>query len=397
MLSFRCRRQYLGKIHLLFYLVVVVLALYAVSCISTVADMNSPGSCLPTTPPTPCKTVETCLNDVTVYTNTPDGMSCNQGINAGLCIAGVCELECEKDPQTMCSCTQPEDCPQSTLPECGNAVCNNRTCGLDIKSDVVLVDTNPGNCMKFVCNDEGDPVEIADDTDLPSLMICHMAACNQGVPETPPQVVGTMCGGDMPNPDVCDSTGACVECVNNGDGTSTGCPVQESCYMQGSGQPACTICYNGVLDGDETDVDCGGTATHNKLCPECAKGNACSIKEDCGSGASNCVDGVCCILAACDKCTACNTPWDPGSCSALQVGAKPTDGSMDCLCDGSGSCEMTSKKAFNESCAMNADCYSNVCTNGLCKIPLNGLCSANDDCGSGTCDMMPGPSQFICI
>jgi hypothetical protein len=346
----------------------------------------------------PCKELinpDACPSQ-SAYGNRPDNTPCKQGVNEGICIAGTCELDCEKDSQTPCSCTQSDDCPQPIAPKCGNATCANKTCGLNIMSDVVLDDTNPNNCQKFICDAKGAPIEVADDVDLPLLMTCHVAACNQGVQDTSPLAVGTMCGGDMSNPDVCDSTGACVECVDNGDGTSTGCPVQELCYAQGSGQPACTICHNGVPDGGETAVDCGGTATHNKLCPGCAKGDACNVKEDCGSGASNCVDGVCCTLATCDKCAACNNPWSPGACSALQVGAKPTDGGTDCLCDGSGGCVMTNKNAFNESCLTNGDCYSNVCANGFCKIPLNGLCATNDDCGMGTCNMMSGSEQFTC-
>src|SRR5579871_3669701 len=46
--------------------------------------------------------------------------------------------------------------------------------------------------------------------------------------------------------------------------------------------PSCT---DGLRDGDETDVDCGGS------CPKCALGRHCSIASDCASG--HCIGGLC--------------------------------------------------------------------------------------------------------
>jgi hypothetical protein len=45
-------------------------------------------------------------------------------------------------------------------------------------------------------------------------------------------------------------------------------------------------CANGVRDGDETDVDCGG-----KTCPACANGRSCGLPADCVSRA--CTDAKC--------------------------------------------------------------------------------------------------------
>lgn len=38
-------------------------------------------------------------------------------------------------------------------------------------------------------------------------------------------------------------------------------------------------CLNGIRDGDESDVDCGGVG-----CPACAPGWRCRRDQDCGSG-----------------------------------------------------------------------------------------------------------------
>ena len=63
-------------------------------------------------------------------------------------------------------------------------------------------------------------------------------------------------------------------------------------------------CANGIKDGSETDVDCGGA------CPRCADGRNCATTRDCASGYCN---GGTCI--------ACNTGSGCGF-----------DGSAECFC-----------------------------------------------------------------
>jgi hypothetical protein len=66
-----------------------------------------------------------------------------------------------------------------------------------------------------------------------------------------------------------------------------------------NGKGACTVpsCTDGIVDGTETDVDCGGD-----VCPKCADGKKCNIAMDCADGvcsgtpktcqAPTCTDGV---------------------------------------------------------------------------------------------------------
>ncbi|MBN9163565.1 MAG: hypothetical protein BGO98_17890 [Myxococcales bacterium 68-20] len=56
--------------------------------------------------------------------------------------------------------------------------------------------------------------------------------------------------------------------------------------------PAGASCSNGVRDGDETDIDCGGAT-----CPACALGRACVAGRDCVSLA--CADAKCTNDAGC--------------------------------------------------------------------------------------------------
>ncbi|WP_437781382.1 hypothetical protein [Sorangium sp. So ce1097] len=57
-------------------------------------------------------------------------------------------------------------------------------------------------------------------------------------------------------------------------------------------------CADGVKNGDETDVDCGGAT-----CPQCANAKACMGADDCTSGF--CADSVCCDTACDADCDAC--------------------------------------------------------------------------------------------
>jgi hypothetical protein len=56
---------------------------------------------------------------------------------------------------------------------------------------------------------------------------------------------------------VCDSSQACVVCVDTP--SAPGCAAGQYCYND-----ACSSCTDGVQDGDETGIDCGGSH-----CPAC--------------------------------------------------------------------------------------------------------------------------------
>lgn len=53
-------------------------------------------------------------------------------------------------------------------------------------------------------------------------------------------------------------------------------------------------CQDGVRNGNETDVDCGGS------CPRCATGKTCATRNDCASAL--CTNGVCQTCAAAADC-----------------------------------------------------------------------------------------------
>ncbi|MBK7077054.1 MAG: hypothetical protein IPH44_32665 [Myxococcales bacterium] len=103
----------------------------------------------------------------------------------------------------------------------------------------------------------------------------------------------------------------------------------------GTDAPLAASCTNGLRDGAETDVDCGGGT-----CDPCGATRACGAATDCLSMV--CTGGTC------------QTP----SCSdGVRNG---TELDVDCAGNcGPGSCDP------GQTCSTNADCASNLC-NGVC-------------------------------
>ncbi len=92
-------------------------------------------------------------------------------------------------------------------------------------------------------------------------------------------------------------------------------------------------CVDGILDGDETDVDCGGT------CRPCAADAACTAPTDCQAG--TCTDDAC----------------DATTCTDGVQNAY--EGDVDCGF-GCGPC------AIGDTCYFTTDCGTAECVDGVC-------------------------------
>ncbi|PKN58898.1 MAG: hypothetical protein CVU56_03490, partial [Deltaproteobacteria bacterium HGW-Deltaproteobacteria-14] len=185
-------------------------------------------------------------------------------------------------------------------------------------------------------------------------------------------------------------------------------------------------CFDGALNLDESDVDCGGA-----VCAACGDGRACEAAGDCTSFV--CAGGVC-QAPRCDDgvkngaeidvdcggaCDACGDGAACGAASHCQSGVcaggvcqVPTcsdavrngfESGVDCGGPSCGRC------ADGGGCAVAGDCQSAVCAGGVCQVPTcddgvkNGLesdvdcagscatcgaghtCGANRDCASRVC------------
>ncbi|MBS3132525.1 fibronectin type III domain-containing protein [Candidatus Woesearchaeota archaeon] len=142
-------------------------------------------------------------------------------------------------------------------------------------------------------------------------------------------------------------------------------------------------CKNEVKDGDETDVDCGGSCARKCLLKE-----SCEITDDCSSG--YCSEGKC-AKGSCDDGVKNQDETDVdcgGSCEACLEGDKCKE-SIDCE---SGICA-------EDICISKGPCYNGVLDpketdvdcGGVCaelksiKCQLGKKCSGDEDCRSRTC------------
>ncbi len=96
-------------------------------------------------------------------------------------------------------------------------------------------------------------------------------------------------------------------------------------------------CSNHVRDGDETDVDCGGS------CEGCGVGMTCVRDEDCAS--QTCTQNLCAR---------------PATCSDGELNGQETD--VDC---GGPYCRPC---YTGQSCREDRDCYSGRCAGGVCEM-----------------------------
>jgi|GEM_PF-3693208 len=145
-------------------------------------------------------------------------------------------------------------------------------------------------------------------------------------------------------------------------------------------------CKNGIVDNDETDMDCGGVCTPcnaNQTCqkdsdclssvcdaatlkcaaPTCTdlKANGQESDIDCGGSCEKCTDGKSCLVGAdCTTgyCSAAGICGQPEPCRNYELDQGETD--VDC----GGYCP--SKCSEGKACSIDADCASNTCTHNFC-------------------------------
>jgi hypothetical protein len=227
-----------------------------------------------------------------------------------------------------------------------------------------------------ICDGSGQCVEcntLADcSIGCQTAKMCKMHSCFQ----TSNKAAGATCSEDGGK--VCDGSGDCVDCINNtnctapetcgGGGTPNvcGCTPTASCATLaltcGSGSDGCGMtldCDDGIENGTETDVDCGGGVG---CATKCAQGDTCLTGTDCTGGI--CADGFCCDAACTAQCKACSVSGSEGKCVNIPKLGTDTTGTT-CsgvnACDGAGIC----KKANGQPCAAAGECASGTCA-GLC-------------------------------
>ncbi len=160
----------------------------------------------------------------------------------------------------------------------------------------------------------------------------------------------------------------------------------------GGGAAPPPTCFDGLRNGDETDVDCGGDA-----CPPCGPSRACRDDADCST--FSCTAGHC---AATRPDAGCATSDQPTCNDCLKNGSE-TD--VDCGGDACPPC------AVKSACLSDADCQSGLCMGSVCQDAISPTCVASDqptcadcqkngdetdvDCGGDAC--LPCPASRACL
>ena len=191
-------------------------------------------------------------------------------------------------------------------------------------------------------------------------------------------------GGAPPDlsavPDLATQGGGCSDGKQNGDETDVDCGGScgskcasgkmglrgTDCQAGSCLNNVCVApmtCGNGKKDGDESDVDCGGGT-----CNKCPDGKMCLKGTDCTSGA--CLNNLC-------------IPQSNPCMNGMKDGQE-TD--TDC---GGGMCPQC---ATGKMCLRGTDCQSAMCLNNVCAPGVSPCANNVKDgqetdvgCGSGTC------------
>ena len=173
-----------------------------------------------------------------------------------------------------------------------------------------------------------------------------------------------------------------VRCLSDGDCPGTACDLErQTC--------AVPLCDDGLANGLETDVDCGGG-----FCSRCEAGGTCKADRDCDSLVCG---GGQCLAARCDDGVRngnetgrdCGADC-PSRCGALQgceVGGDCQDAScvarvcQPLTCDNPDNCGGDCAPCVNGyGCLSNADCVSGYCNDGLCRVDKNLVAGSGHVC-----------------
>ncbi len=155
-----------------------------------------------------------------------------------------------------------------------------------------------------------------------------------------------------------DCGGSCPKCELNKN-----CLANSDCYSgfcNSSNKCAKPSCDDGIKNGDETDIDCGGS------CPKCDNDDECKKDSDCKSGKCDPNLKICIGV---------------DTCSNNRLDSDETD--IDC---GGYCAEFKDKKCdIGQKCKKNFDCKSGSCLNGKCVAfekdsDNDGIPDSEDNC-----------------
>lgn len=287
-------------------------------------------------------------------------------VRAGLCcvllVGGGAPLACDAligiedlqaRPQEAITCDTPADCPATGNPCYVRACTSDRKCEVrEIDPGSVIQDPEAGDCQRVAC-ESGEAVPIADPEDFAQDgNSCTAERCSETGPVSENVAEGGTC-----DEGVCDGEGNCVQCNVFTDCTGGEACVDHICLAG--------TCDDDMLNGDETDEDCGGG------CLPCGVGKHCEVGADCNSG-------------VCESASGGTKKCQPPTCDDQVQNGQETD--EDCGGNSCDPCEV------NQQCENNPDCVTLFCLceeqTCVCAEPsctdgiMNGT-EIDKDCGPG--------------
>ena len=365
-----------------------------------------------------------------------DGAKCGVGSDcqSGLCTGGVCVAppptctDGMKDgKETDVDCGGPSCAPCAAGKMCGlasdctSAVCTGGTCQAATATDGVKNDSEtgvdcggaltaggspnpasdgappcapgqtclyPSDCAQGVCSGAapGDGGADGGGADAGGPLTCQPATPTDGVKndsETDVDCGGALLSPGTPNPasdgaPICTHGQACLlgvdcdqgVCNDNGDmgGPPLNCPAGSTC--------TCQVAFpnDGVMNGGETDVDCGGATTlGSDGAPPCTAGLKCVLTTDCDSFV--CTNGLC----------------QAATCTDTVKNGTETD--VDC---GGATCPACPE---GKGCVVGTDCTSTACNYASVCVAAKSCTGHNggDTCGPGESDQGVTTNEDCCV
>jgi hypothetical protein len=267
------------------------------------------------------------------------------GATSSVASSSVASSSVASSSSTGAGCVNPAtDCP-STGNVCVVAVCAGAACStMNVAANTPTGPQVAGDCKQGVCDGAGSLITIDDNTDhVADGEACTDDICVAGMPAHPPLAGGTDCAAEGPAPKhLCGTVGGaaagkCVECNAGTDCASKVCTgnacIAATCMdgvqngtetgidCGGAACAACPVtCFDGLKNGTETDIDCGG----NVCAANCAVTQGCAFNVDCAS--NNCGLQGCQPAGTCSNAIQDGTETDKNcgglACSACTVGLK---------------------------------------------------------------------------
>jgi hypothetical protein len=285
--------------------------------------------------------------------------ACGGGSNTGAGGTGGTSSSTTATTSATTTGSSSSGCDPTTCPETGTA-CVTPACGASGTCTTLnaAAETPCTDHGGTVCDGDGKCVACVQASDCPKpSTACVTATCAGGACGTTNTPEGTACDDSAGK--VCDGNGKCVECLANAD-----CTAGATCDAS---TDTCTTasCTDGVKDGQETDVDCGG-ATCDAQDRTCPNGEMCLVGPDCQSKV--CTGDVCQVP----------------TCTDGQENGQETD--VDCggpLCDSTGhQCPVGDKCIIAEDCTSLLCDASNHCPAPSCMDGVKNGSETGIDCGN---------------